>query len=117
MKHDRYREAFNVLINLRGHPILAAKELLYVHYQMLIEHGQSIRLHDNVHRTQEEGNLSERRDTSSVGPDASTRYFQRIVLRSRNYFQRVVQLFRDRRNRRALVTAVVCMVGQQLCGV
>ena len=37
MKHHRYRAAYRTLLALRGEPVLAAKEMLYVHYQMEVE--------------------------------------------------------------------------------
>jgi hypothetical protein len=37
MKHQRYLEAYKTLVLLRGERILAAKELLYVHFQMEVE--------------------------------------------------------------------------------
>jgi hypothetical protein len=34
-----------------------------------------------------------------------------------NYFQRLIQTFRDARSRRALVCASTAMISQQLCGI
>ena len=37
--------------------------------------------------------------------------------RPANYWQKLYQIFAIKRNQRAITAAVVCMVGQQLCGI
>jgi hypothetical protein len=117
MKHQRYVAAYKTLLGLRGQPVLAAKEMLYVHYQMVVEMAH----------------LSHKRpDTEGAGMQAalqkadpektpnSTHFMRRLTRRSGrgiNYWQKLGQLFTEKRVRRAMGTAVVCMIGQQLCGV
>ncbi|KAK4507915.1 hypothetical protein PRZ48_001650 [Zasmidium cellare] len=110
----RYKDAYTTLLSLRGQPILAAKELLYVHYQMEVEKRYISGTKRDADIVREEQTVDEVK-----GNTTSTR-----TLRSRfgpthsiNYFQKFGQLFTNKRIRRATVAAVVVMVSQQLCGV
>ncbi|KXT03909.1 hypothetical protein AC578_9307 [Pseudocercospora eumusae] len=98
---NKYPTAYKSLLNLRGHPILAAKELLYTHYQMEVE------------KRFVTGSSSK----SKAPPDDSEPPRFIAPARSVNYWQKLGQLFRNKRIRRATVAAVVCMLSQQLCGV
>jgi hypothetical protein len=117
MKHQRYLSAYKTLLLLRSEPVLAAKEMLYVHYQMEVEmrhfrhkrpdpdEDEAIRHHETIGGEKE-----------AVGV-RSTRRFLPQGGRGINYWQKLGQLFSEKRIRRAMVTAIVCMVGQQMCGV
>ena len=117
MKHQRYPAAYKALLGMRGEPILAAKEMLYVHYQMDVE----MRLLS--HKRPDTEDARRANDGQAAHPqDQPTRprFIQRIRRRSGrgiNYWQKLGQLFSEKRVRRAMGTAVVCMIGQQLCGV
>jgi MFS family permease len=111
MKRGHYKTAYQNLVLLRFHPILAAKELLYVHCQAEVEarflaHNRRASMVNGVPPSGEEKRrrwpLNLRRHAG--GP-------------SINYWQKLYQLFTIKRNRRAIVAAVVCMISQQLCGV
>lgn len=105
MKHGRYTAAYRTLLALRGEPVITAKEMLYVHYQMDVE------MRFLRHK---------RRDAEFATNDNKAslkRAFCSRSGRSINYWQKLGQLFTVKRIRRAMVAAVVCMVGQQLCGV
>lgn len=105
-----YVEAYQSLLHLRGVPLIAAKELFYTHSQIEIERRLlSKQNHDAEHHVNDQ-----------KGP---------------NYWQKLGQLFTERRIRRvcqtafcpltvctlitrqATVSAAVCMISQQLCGV
>ena len=117
MKHQRYAAAYKTLLGLRGEPVIAAKEMLYVHYQMVVEMA-----HLSHKRPDTEG--ARIQTTPQKGDPEKTpisprfiRRFQRRSGRGINYWQKLGQLFTEKRVRRAMGTAVVCMIGQQLCGV
>ena len=106
MKHNRYRAAYQTLLALRGEPVIAAKEMLYVHYQMNVERRF----------------LIQRSSPEVDAEDAEVTEKQKIRWKSRrgrsiNYWQKLGQLFTVKRIRRAMLAAIVCMIGQQLCGV
>lgn len=102
---------------MRGEPLLAAKEMLYVHYQMDVEMRLLSHKRPDPEDTinGEDGQAAYLEDTP-----VWSRFTQRIRRRSGrgiNYWQKLGQLFSEKRVRRAMGTAVVCMIGQQLCGV
>lgn len=117
MKHRRYPGAYKTLLGLRGEAVLAAKEMLYVHYQMEVE----MRLLSHKRPDTEEARTQpvvQNRDSEDVPIRARvTQRLRRRSGRGINYWQKLGQLFSEKRVRRAMGTAVVCMIGQQLCGV
>jgi len=96
MKRNKYQDAYKTLVLLRGHPILAAKELFYIACQMEVEQ------HAPMHGDSE----------SLARPTARPNKAQASYVAA--YFRKVGQLFTVPRIRRALVAAVVCMITQQL---
>ncbi|KAF2459022.1 major facilitator superfamily domain-containing protein [Lineolata rhizophorae] len=181
MKRGRssYVDAFDALVALRGSPILAAKELYYVHSQIGVEQTLLSHYRRGVSDTDSEAGsrsrrvgystaTSEKRSQKEQSPaqgaaEPSRRSFvSGIALqlglvqlgqpdiyeehpncvdsdchpewrektwkdrlealkpppdRPINYWQKLGQLFTERRIRRATVSAVVVMISQQLCGV
>ncbi|KAK4891169.1 hypothetical protein LTR27_010243 [Elasticomyces elasticus] len=109
MRRGYYEKAYHNLVLLRYHPILAAKELLYVHCQAEVESRFLDR--DRASSQEHEG----------VRPRANmiTNLFhsQSATVPPVNYWRKLYQLFSIKRNQRALIAAVVCMGNQQLCGV
>ncbi|KAK3722267.1 hypothetical protein LTR37_002700 [Vermiconidia calcicola] len=107
LKTDRlnYGQAYESLLALRRHPILAAKELLYVHVQMIVE--MEIVLSRNP--SDPENSVRQRNRIST--------WLQSPVRRPVGYFQKLGHLFTKPRIRRATRNAVVCMAGQQMTGV
>ncbi|KAM3414753.1 hypothetical protein BST61_g9906 [Cercospora zeina] len=106
-----YPEAYETLSRLRGSRILAAKELLYTHYQQNVE--LTIARHvASVHNDRPFDSDDDERD-DDVGR------IDHIIARthSPNLVQKFGQLFTIPRIRNATLTAVVAMVAQQLCGV
>lgn len=110
---QRYKEAYNTLVQLRGQPILAAKELLYVHYQMEVEKRY-------ISGTKKNADIA--REDFVQGANGTMTPIVRMrscfgPTRSINYFQKFGQLFSNKRISRATLAAVVVMISQQLCGV
>lgn len=116
MKHGRYPEAYQTLVLLRGEPILAAKEILYVHYQMQVEMRHLGRKKDV---DLEVAGVAQDNDDEKSDSHPRSRRGGRFARSANglNYWQKLSQLFTKKRVRRATVASVVCMVGQQLCGV
>ncbi|KAI7330236.1 MFS transporter [Hortaea werneckii] len=100
MKRGRYPDAYQTLVLLRGHSILAAKELFYVHCQMEVEK------HAYLKKDPE----------ASSRADAATHHVKPFRARQ-TYLTKLGQLFTIPRIRRAMMAALVCMTSQQLCGV
>lgn len=109
MAHDKYGEAYETLSRLRGSHFLAAKELLYTHFQLRAEHEFSL--------------PRSRRASSHSAPIEAAQHIERsdshdlVEYRRPNFAQKLGHLFTVPRIRNATITAVVCMFGQQLCGV
>jgi hypothetical protein len=97
MKQNKYPAAYQALLQLRGPPILTAKELLYTHVQMEVEE-KFLRLAPK--------DVEFQRGQRWMTPTHWSIYARKLRV-----------IFRTRRTRRAAVAAVVCMIGQQLCGV
>lgn len=132
MKRGHYRAAYNSLLLLRLHPILAAKELFYVHCQMGVENRFLARSrgHD-VEFAPVPPEATNKKRFAKSEKHQSTDSHRDVMERARravpdahhhsrrpaSYWQKVHQLFTIKRNRRAILAAVVCMVSQQLCGV
>jgi hypothetical protein len=90
--------AYSTLLLLRGEPILAAKELIYAHCQLLIEKGS--RKGANFHEPMS-------------SDDFSLEYGSGL----RAWASRFKRLFTEGFIRRALMAAATVMVCQQLCGI
>lgn len=109
MAHNKYDEAYETLTRLRGSRILASKELLYTHYQMQAEHEFSV--------------PGSRPSSDHAAPTEAAQHVARsnshdlVEYRRPNFAQKLGHLFTVPRIRNATITAVVCMFGQQLCGV
>lgn len=115
MKHRRYQAAYRTLLALRGEPVLAAKEMLYVHFQMDVEMR-----HLSHKRSDVEASVIEHEATDDEKKATGSRSKPRFRVRSGrgiNYWQKLGQLFTEKRVRRAMIAAIVCMISQQLCGV
>lgn len=97
MKQRNYPSAYEALLQLRAAPILTAKELLYTHVQMEVEE-KLLRLAPK--------DVEAQRSHQWITPTRWSIYARKLRL-----------IFTTPRTRRAAVAAVVCMIGQQLCGV
>lgn len=105
-----YRRAYDTLLSFRGHPILAAKELLHMHFQMVVEvesiFPERLRNIENAAR-----------DSVPGEPNKIKVWLQSPTSEPIGYFRKLRHLFSVPRIRRATVNAVVCMLSQQICGV
>ena len=81
---------------LRGQPILAAKELLFAHCQLLVE------------------NHATRKRSDSDRSDASSRF---PLTSDSGWFQRVGRLWTKKYIRNEARAAAIVMISQQLCGI
>jgi hypothetical protein len=97
MKQKNYPAAYQTLLQLRGEPILTAKELLYTHVQMEVEEKFLCLAPKDV---------ESQRSRRWIQPTRWSVYARKLRL-----------IFTTPRTRRAAVAAMVCMIGQQLCGV
>lgn len=91
-------DAYNTLLLLRGEPILAAKELIYAHCQLVIEKGS-------------------RKGTKFADPMSSKDLALVYGSGVRAWASRFVRLFSEGFIHRELLAAAAVMIGQQLCGI
>lgn len=99
MKQGKYVDAYETLLDLRGAPILAAKELLYAHEQMIREMNLL-----SIRPLIQDG---ERQPTNQPSVPST----------QINFFRKLQTIFVKKRTRRALLAAAVVMLAQQLCGI
>lgn len=90
--------AYSTLLLLRGEPILAAKELIYAHCQLLVEKGS-------------------RKGAQFQDPMSSDDFSLEYGYGLRAWTSRFKRLFTEGFIRRELMAAATVMVCQQLCGV
>jgi hypothetical protein len=91
-------DAYSTLLLLRGEPILAAKELIYAHCQLLVEKGS-------------------RKDAVFQDPMSSDDFSLEYGYGLRAWTSRFKRLFTEGFIRRELMAAATVMVCQQLCGI
>lgn len=113
MGRNKYVDAFETFSRLRSSRILAAKELLFTHHQMGVEHRLARPPTPTLASALPEG----QRTSQTIERRSSDASWRDDLARRPNFFQRLWQLFSVRRIRNALATAVVCMISQQLCGI
>jgi hypothetical protein len=92
-----YRSAtWEVLLSLRGHPVLAAKELIFTHCQLLVEvHSRK----EKAHQTRDD-------------PDTNF-----SLSREKRWWRRARRLLSKPEILREVLAAVIVMLSQQLCGI
>ncbi|KAG9242174.1 putative sugar transporter [Calycina marina] len=104
IKQGNYRKAFEVLVRLRRHELLAARDLYYIHAQIQVEASL----------------FSKRADVETQlhewGTDANHDMYQEEFKKT-SAPQRVLQLFTINRNRRAALASFVVMAAQQMSGI
>lgn len=103
--HD-YRKAFHTLVELRGSQILAAKELLYVHVQMVVE--TQVTSPERLYRVQK------RAAAEADGQSKMDMWLKTPKLDKVRYVEKIRHLWTKDRIRRATGNAVVCMLSQQV---
>ncbi|KAL8783577.1 MAG: hypothetical protein Q9195_009349, partial [Heterodermia aff. obscurata] len=104
IKKSRFAEAYNVLLRLRGTPVLAARDLILIRAQLNVETVLFMRGTD---------------DAIDLGNDLPhlTRDKYQKEINLMGYGRRIIQLFTIPRVRRATLASFIVMSAQQLTGV
>ncbi|KAL3417130.1 hypothetical protein PVAG01_11130 [Phlyctema vagabunda] len=104
IKQGRYKKAYGVLLRLREHHLLAARDLYYIHAQIQVE--------TTLFSAREDVELQLNNWSANVGGTMYQEEFKRT-----SYARRVVQLFTISRNQRAATASLVVMAAQQMSGI
>jgi hypothetical protein len=98
---NQYARAYKSLLELRGTPIQAARDLYYIHAQLQAEAVTVWTPHEG----------------QSWWSDREESYVYQKWMKRGNFFKRMMYLATKPRTRRACVVALIVMASQQLCGV
>ncbi|CAG8008259.1 unnamed protein product [Penicillium nalgiovense] len=101
IQRNQYPEAYKSLLELRGTPIQAARDLYYIHAQLQTE---AVTVWDR-----QEGN--------SWWSEGEHIYAYQKWINKGNFFKRMMYLATDKRTRRACTVASIVMASQQPCGI
>ncbi|KAJ5531254.1 hypothetical protein N7527_004647 [Penicillium freii] len=101
IQRNKYADAYKSLLELRGTPIQAARDLYYIHTQLQTE---AIKI---WHPHEDKSWWSEREQI----------YAYQSWINRGNFFQRMMCLATNPRTRRACMVALIVMASQQLCGI
>ncbi|KAJ5472387.1 hypothetical protein N7530_006388 [Penicillium desertorum] len=101
IQRNRYPEAYKSLLELRGTPIQAARDLYYIHAQLQTE---AVTVWD-------------RHEGNSWWSEGEQIYAYQKWINKGNFFKRMMYLATDKRTRRACTVASIVMASQQLCGI
>ncbi|KAJ5252537.1 hypothetical protein N7489_002947 [Penicillium chrysogenum] len=101
IQRNRYPEAYKSLLELRGTPIQAARDLYYIHAQLQTE---AVTVWD-------------RHGGNSWWSEGEQIYAYQKWINKGNFFKRMMYLATDKRTRRACTVASIVMASQQLCGI
>lgn len=91
----RYAEAYKALKRLRGEPVIAAKELCSIHFELQAERW--------LFNPQAGGLENEPDNDNPFEPE----------LDRTGYFRRLLNIWEVKRNRRAAISAMIVMLSQQ----
>src|SRR5205814_194114 len=100
--------------------LLAARDLMYAHFQLETECKFMEDLRGNPKYSSEydmQTRLAATAGSDPEKPKTTTHWPPLYDISKTNYFQRLFQTFRDDRSRRALVCASTAMIAQQLTGI
>ncbi|CAG7932711.1 unnamed protein product [Penicillium olsonii] len=103
IQKNKYADAYKSLLELRGTPVQAARDLYYIHSQLQTE---AITKWDPPHSSEE-----------SFSWQRGDGYAYQQWIKRVNFFKRMRYLATDDRTRRACVVAFIVMASQQLCGI
>jgi hypothetical protein len=101
IQRNLYVDAYKSLLELRGTPIQAARDLYYIHAQLQVEAITVWNPHQGQSWWSEQDHL----------------YVYQKWIKKGNFFKRMTHLATNPRTRRASVVAFIVMASQQLCGV
>ncbi|KUJ16458.1 uncharacterized protein LY89DRAFT_558025, partial [Mollisia scopiformis] len=104
IKQGKYQKAYEVLVRLRENPLLAARDLYYIHAQIQVETSLFSKRED-VERQLNDW-------SANVDRDMYQQEFKHT-----SYPRRFIQLFTISRNKRAAVASLVVMAAQQMSGI
>ncbi|KAK2756767.1 hypothetical protein FQN54_005213 [Arachnomyces sp. PD_36] len=117
IKKGDYKKAYRSLVELREVPLLAARDLFYMHVQLLAEtkllsKGSDFGIAPDSTNRYQEDSVS----MNSANRDIGVEETYQNEIKKINYFDRVLHLVRVPRVRRSAVAAFAIMISQQLCG-
>ncbi|CAG8356015.1 unnamed protein product, partial [Penicillium nalgiovense] len=101
IQRNQYPGAYKSLLELRGTPIQAARDLYYIHAQLQTE---AVTVWD-------------RHEGNSWWSEGEQIYAYQKWINKGNFFKRMMYLATDKRTRRACTVASIVMASQQLCGI
>jgi hypothetical protein len=104
VKKQRYAEAYTVLLRLREHPLLAARDLVHIRAQLNVETILFMR------------STQDAIDLGNQVPHMDDRDYQRQI-GVFGFGRRIVQLFSIPRVRRATFASFIVMSAQIMCGI
>ena len=104
IKKQRYNKAFIVLSRLRGNPLLAARDLVFIWAQLQVETTLFRRTNEDVI------------DVENRIPYLDPQVYKREIGLF-GYARRITQLFTIPRVRRATLASFLVMIAQQLTGI
>ena len=104
MKKQRYAEAYTVLLRLREHPLLAARDLVHIRAQLNVETILFMRSTQNA------------LDLGNEVPRMNERDYKRQI-GVFGFGRRIVQLFSIPRVRRSTLASFTVMCAQIMCGI
>ncbi|KAJ5395329.1 uncharacterized protein N7487_009632 [Penicillium crustosum] len=100
IQRNRYADAYRSLLELRGTPIQAARDLYYIHAQL-----------------QTEATKMWNQEETSWWSERERIYAYQSWINRVNFFERMMYLATNPRTRRACTVALIVMASQQLCGI
>ncbi|KAF4768891.1 hypothetical protein HAV15_008382 [Penicillium sp. str.  len=98
---NQYADAYRSLLELRGTPIQAARDLYYIHAQLQTEATNMRNSHEETLWWSERERI----------------YAYQSWINKVNFFERMMYLATNPRTRRACTAALIVMASQQLCGI
>lgn len=101
IQRNQYADAYRSLLELRGTPIQAARDLYYIHAQLQTEATNMRNSHEETLWWSERERI----------------YAYQSWISKVNFFERMMYLATNPRTRRACTAALIVMASQQLCGV
>ncbi|KAJ5680306.1 hypothetical protein N7536_011445 [Penicillium majusculum] len=101
IQRNQYADAYRSLLELRGTPIQAARDLYYIHAQLQTEATNMRNSHEETLWWSERERI----------------YAYQSWINKVNFFERMMYLATNPRTRRACTAALIVMASQQLCGI
>ncbi|KAF1816050.1 hypothetical protein P152DRAFT_478646 [Eremomyces bilateralis CBS 781.70] len=119
VKKKQYNKAYRSLLALRESPIIAARDLFYIHVQLLAETRLFSSRRDigfNVVRNDTDSDLETNSIQTNLEGFGEAETYQDEIDKI-SYWDRVLQLWKVKRVRRSALASFAVMISQQLCGI